>query len=118
MLCFLAKYSEASVGPDPRYTDSARMDTAYCSVSALPMRLKHVWPRITSAELAESVCRPFPASAVRATTVRSRHSAVVRVTPLTTTLSFLALLVTGAELLISPPPFYWGEAGNVLTPPL
>src|SRR5258708_31287071 len=39
MLCFLAKYSEASVGPNPRYTDCDRMDTASCSMSALILRL-------------------------------------------------------------------------------
>jgi len=55
---------------------------------------------------------------VPATTVRSRHSAVVRITHWITTLSFLALLVTGLEILISHPRFYWGEAGNVLTAPL
>jgi len=43
---------------------------------------------------------------------------MVRVTHWITTLSFLALLVTGAEILISHPRFYWGETGNVLTPPL
>jgi thiosulfate reductase cytochrome b subunit len=31
---------------------------------------------------------------------------------------FLALLVTGAEIVISHPRFYWGEVGNALTPPL
>ncbi len=31
---------------------------------------------------------------------------------------FLALLVSGVEILISHPRFYWGEAGNVLTPAL
>jgi len=31
---------------------------------------------------------------------------------------FLALLVSGVEILISHPRFYWGETGNVLTPPL
>ena len=35
-----------------------------------------------------------------------------------TAISFLALLVTGIEILISHPRFYWGEVGNVLTPPL
>ena len=30
----------------------------------------------------------------------------------------LALLVTGAEIVISHPRFYWGETGNVLTTPL
>jgi thiosulfate reductase cytochrome b subunit len=32
--------------------------------------------------------------------------------------SFLALLVSGVEILISHPRFYWGENGNVLTPAL
>ena len=35
-----------------------------------------------------------------------------------TTLCFLALLVSGAEIVISHPRFYWGETGNVLTPTL
>src|SRR5579864_7557127 len=51
--------------------------------------------------------------------VRSpRHSTVVRVTHWLTTLSFLALLVSGVEILISHPRFYWGETGNVNTPAL
>jgi len=33
-------------------------------------------------------------------------------------LCFFALLVSGIEIVISHPRFYWGEAGNVLTPPL
>lgn len=51
-------------------------------------------------------------------TAPSRHSALVRVTHWITAVCFLALLVTGVEILISHPRFYWGEAGNVLTPPL
>ena len=47
-----------------------------------------------------------------------RHSAVVRVSHWITTLCFFALLVTGIEILISHPRFYWGEVGNVLTPSL
>jgi hypothetical protein len=31
-----------------------------------------------------------------------------------TTLCFFALLVSGIEIVISHPRFYWGEAGNVL----
>ncbi len=53
----------------------------------------------------------------RASTV-SRHSAIVRVTHWITTLCFFALLLSGVEILISHPRFYWGEAGNVLTPTL
>jgi thiosulfate reductase cytochrome b subunit len=58
------------------------------------------------------------AAAVPARTVVSRHSALVRVTHWITTLAFLALLVTGIEILISHPRFYWGEAGNIHTTPL
>jgi len=61
---------------------------------------------------------PSSASALPATTVTSRHSAIVRVTHWITTLSFLALLVSGVEIVISHPRFYWGETGNVLTTPL
>src|SRR5262252_1005386 len=50
--------------------------------------------------------------------VRPRHSALVRVTHWLITLSFLALLLTGVEILISHPRFYWGETGNALAPPL
>jgi thiosulfate reductase cytochrome b subunit len=44
-----------------------------------------------------------------------RHPALVRVTHWLITLSFLALLVTGVEILISHPRFYWGDSGNVNT---
>jgi thiosulfate reductase cytochrome b subunit len=50
--------------------------------------------------------------------IRPRHSALVRVTHWLISLSFLALLVSGVEILISHPRFYWGETGNVRTPPL
>jgi thiosulfate reductase cytochrome b subunit len=42
----------------------------------------------------------------------------VRVTHWITTLCFIALFVSGIEILISHPRFYWGETGNLLTPPL
>lgn len=61
---------------------------------------------------------PSSASAASATTITSRHSALVRVTHWVTTLCFVALLVSGTEILISHPRFYWGETGNVLTTPL
>jgi len=61
---------------------------------------------------------PSSASAVPASTVTSRHSALVRVTHWITTLCFLALLVSGVEIVISHPRFYWGETGNDLTTPL
>ena len=42
-----------------------------------------------------------------------RHSLMVRVTHWLTTIAFLALLVTGGEIVLSHPRFYWGETGNV-----
>ena len=47
-----------------------------------------------------------------------RHSAIVRITHWLTLIAFLALLITGVEILISHPRFYWGETGNVNTAPL
>jgi thiosulfate reductase cytochrome b subunit len=47
-----------------------------------------------------------------------RHSAVVRVTHWLTVICFFALLITGAEIVVSHPRFYWGEVGNVGTTPL
>ncbi|MGD0425397.1 MAG: cytochrome b/b6 domain-containing protein [Candidatus Acidiferrales bacterium] len=74
--------------------------------------------RMESAQVPLAVRVPSSASAVPPTTAPLRHSALVRVTHWITTLSFLALLVTGAEIVISHPRFYWGETGNVLTPAL
>jgi thiosulfate reductase cytochrome b subunit len=42
-----------------------------------------------------------------------RHTALVRITHWITTIAFFALLLSGAELVISHPRFYWGETGNV-----
>jgi len=50
--------------------------------------------------------------------VTRRHTALVRVTHWLTVISFFALLITGAELIVSHPRFYWGETGNSGTTPL
>lgn len=42
----------------------------------------------------------------------------MRVTHWISTLCFFALLLTGIEIVISHPRFYWGETGTVLTTPL
>jgi thiosulfate reductase cytochrome b subunit len=70
--------------------------------------------------MADSVLAPLSAAPARVAvaTVRPRHSAVVRVTHWITAIAFLALLVSGIEVLISHPRFYWGETGNALTQPL
>jgi thiosulfate reductase cytochrome b subunit len=47
-----------------------------------------------------------------------RHAGVVRATHWLTFVSFIALLITGGEIVISHPRFYWGEVGNVNVRPL
>jgi thiosulfate reductase cytochrome b subunit len=74
--------------------------------------------RSGSVPVALGVRAPSSTAAVPATKAASRHSALVRVTHWIITLCFLALLVSGAEIVISHPRFYWGETGNVLTTPL
>lgn len=60
----------------------------------------------------------MPAVAPRLERKTPRHTALVRVTHWLTVISFLALLLTGAEIVVSHPRFYWGETGNDLTRPL
>jgi thiosulfate reductase cytochrome b subunit len=47
-----------------------------------------------------------------------RHAAFVRVTHWISALAFFGLLISGIEIVISHPRFYWGETGTVLTTPL
>jgi thiosulfate reductase cytochrome b subunit len=47
-----------------------------------------------------------------------RHSLLVRFTHWTFTLSFFGLVVSGFAIILAHPHFYWGETGNILTPPL
>jgi thiosulfate reductase cytochrome b subunit len=63
-------------------------------------------------------CISSSVSTASVTTLPPRHSVLVRVTHWIITLCFFALLLTGVEILISHPRFYWGETGNVLTTPL
>jgi len=72
-------------------------------------------PASTSAPFPETLGHAREAPPPQA---RMRHAALVRVTHWLITGSFLALLVTGAEIVISHPRFYWGETGNVNTHPL
>jgi thiosulfate reductase cytochrome b subunit len=59
-----------------------------------------------------------PASALPTAKATARHSALVRITHWITTLCFFALLISGLEIVVSHPRFYWGETGNDLTTPL
>ncbi len=68
--------------------------------------------------MAQSAYLPDLAASHSHVSESPRHSALVRVTHWLTTIAFLALLVTGIEILISHPRFYWGETGTVNTPAL
>src|ERR1700723_3604184 len=68
--------------------------------------------------MAVSILNPAATALEPAARVQSRHSGVVRVTHWLTTVCFVALLVSGVEILISHPRFYWGEVGNINTTPL
>ena len=53
-----------------------------------------------------------------ADTASPRHTFLVRLTHWLSSIAFLALLVTGLEIVISHSRFYWGETGNVNMRPL
>ena len=57
-------------------------------------------------------------SASPSATEHPRHSFTVRATHWIAAACFIALLVSGVEVLISHPRFYWGETGNDNTTPL
>ena len=61
---------------------------------------------------------PVPVTAPLRETKAPRHTVLVRVTHWVTVLAFVALLVSGLEIVISHPRFYWGETGNVNMKPL
>jgi thiosulfate reductase cytochrome b subunit len=60
---------------------------------------------------------PNSVEAIPATKAVARHAALVRLTHWIIALCFFALLLTGIEILISHPRFYWGETGTDLTRP-
>ncbi len=72
-------------------------------------------PSAQVAHEADVASSPLPATIA---TSAFRHSALVRITHWLMTFCFVALVVSGAEIVVSHPRFYWGESGNVLTEPL
>jgi thiosulfate reductase cytochrome b subunit len=70
--------------------------------ATLPVPNRDAKPR-SKADVAIESSQSFPV----------RHSALVRLTHWLTALAFFALLVTGGEIILSHPRFYWGETGNV-----
>lgn len=58
------------------------------------------------------------ARGIESVTGTTRHAAVVRVAHWVIALSVAGLLLSGVEIVISHPRFYWGETGNVNMAPL
>lgn len=68
--------------------------------------------------MADSAWVRNPAAASKGADFPKRHSLLVRLTHWITAACCAALLVSGVQLVISHPRFYWGETGNVRTPAL
>jgi len=68
--------------------------------------------------MAGSAWAPRLTADLPAAATTARHPTTVRVTHWVAALCFFALLVSGVEIVISHPRFYWGEDGNSLTEPL
>lgn len=68
--------------------------------------------------MADSTWVSAHVSAIADRSPAPRHRAFVRVTHWLAAACSFALLVTGFEIVISHPRFYWGESGNNLTTPL
>jgi thiosulfate reductase cytochrome b subunit len=60
----------------------------------------------------------WPLVEARATYKAARHSLLVRTTHWLTAICVFALLLSGVEIIISHPRFYWGETGNPMMPSL
>jgi thiosulfate reductase cytochrome b subunit len=84
---------------------------------ALPCRSPYPLAN-AAAHAVPAPCYPRDVSAAPGNSQPPRHAALVRVTHWLTVVAFFALLVTGIEIVISHPRFYWGETGNVNTHPL
>src|SRR5438270_5141641 len=88
---------------------------AILSASPRPTEAKNA--TLGSTQLPAEASVPSRASIAPVTKLAPRHSGLLRVTHWITTFCFFALLLTGIEIVISHPRFYWGETGTVLMKP-
>src|SRR3981189_86331 len=87
-------------------------------LSASPRPTEEKMGTLGSAHPPAGASAPTRASTCTVTKLAPRPSGLVRVTHWITTFCFFALLLTGIEIVISHPRFYWGETGTVFTAPL
>jgi thiosulfate reductase cytochrome b subunit len=90
------------------------IDSYYASSTLNPRRL------LNQLKTTPAVCYPPRVQVTSSPRIQAsqRHTALVRITHWITVISFITLLVTGCEIVISHPRFYWGETGNSGTTPL
>src|SRR5208282_3445784 len=111
-----ARRSSIALPPGRRcYSRRAANNQSGSRMSFVPAACYH--SRVGDSAYLPSAASAVP-TAVPSTTAALRHSALVRATHWITALCFLALLVSGTNIVISHPRFYWGETGNDLTPTL
>ncbi len=68
--------------------------------------------------MAHSTYIPEVAHEANQAQIAHRVPLLVRLTHWTFALSFFGLVVSGFAIILAHPHFYWGETGNILTPPL
>ncbi len=68
--------------------------------------------------MADSTYIPEVALEAKEAAAQPLHPLLIRFTHWTFTLSFIGLVVSGFAIILAHPHFYWGETGNILTPPL
>jgi thiosulfate reductase cytochrome b subunit len=68
--------------------------------------------------MAHSTYIPKVALEANQAEIAHRPPLLVRLTHWTFTLSFFGLVISGFAIILAHPHFYWGETGNILTPPL
>ena len=83
-----------------------------------PLRLKVCGCYTLDTQMADSTYIPEVVLQTSEAETAPRHSLLVRFTHWTFTLSFFGLVVSGFAIILAHPHFYWGETGNILTPPL
>lgn len=100
--------------------ESASAEAAARVSATAPRSLEAFVVRANLPRDGPAVCYPplVPVTAIETATKAPRHSLLVRVTHWLTLVAFVALLLTGLEIVVSHPRFYLGEVGNVNVKPL
>ncbi len=92
------------------HSEWAQRVEGYAVTADVPSATARLWLVVLSFALRATATPPNPDT--------PRHTVVVRVTHWFTVIAFFALLISGGEIVLAHPRFYWGETGNVMVRPL